>query len=161
MKSKLSVKRIFVVVAGLLLVGTVDLKGHFDLVQVAYAQEDCSLATLSGKYLVTGTVQARVEQRDDPTYPRVVVALWTFDGKGNFTAYAIQNFGGDYREVDQGGTYAVEPGRCVATVTFPPETGNSVFKGLLMRDGREADLIRMDPDETGRVALASRHLKKR
>jgi len=161
MNSKPSVKKIFILVAGIFLVGASIRSGNFAVVPLAYAQENCSLATLSGEYLVTGTVQARVEQRDDPTYPRVVVALWTFDGKGNFTAYAIQNFGGDYREVDQGGTYAVEPGRCVATVTFPPETGNSVFKGLLMRDGREADLIRMDPDETGRVALASRHLKKR
>lgn len=156
MNSKLSLKKIFILVAGILVVG-----GNLNLVQVAHAQEDCSLETLSGEYLVTGLVQARVEQRDDPTLPRITVAVWTFDGKGNFTAYAIQNFGGDYREVDQGGTYTVEAARCVATVTFPPEMGNAVFKGLLTRDGREADVIRMDPDESGRVTLASRHLKRR
>jgi hypothetical protein len=160
MNSKQSVKKIFILVAGIFLV-VASRSGNFAAVPFAYAQEDCSLATLNGEYLVTGTVQARIDQRDDPTLPRIVVAVWTFDGKGNFTTHAIQNFGGDYREVDQIGTYAVEPGRCVATMTFPPEMGAAVFRGPLTRDGREADVIRMDPDETGRVTLASRHLKKR
>jgi hypothetical protein len=118
MNSKQSVKKIFILVAGIFLV-VASRSGNFAAVPFAYAQEDCSLATLNGEYLVTGTVQARIDQRDDPTLPRIVVAVWTFDGKGNFTTHAIQNFGGDYREVDQIGTYAVEPGRCVATMTFP------------------------------------------
>jgi len=126
----------------------------------AWAGDECSPSTLRGEYLVTGGVQARFDQRDNPTFPRITVSLWTFDGAGNFTAHAIQNNGGDYQELDTGGTYTVSV-ECIAVVTFPPELGDSVFKGVLTRDGSEADVIRMGPpDAKGRVNLATRHLKR-
>jgi hypothetical protein len=135
--------------------------GRFSMLCSAWAGEECSVATLNGEYLVTGLVQRRVDQRDDPTLPRIIVAVWTFDAAGKFTAYAIQNFGGQYREVDQAGTYTVSSA-CIAVVTFPPEMGDAIFKGALTRDGNEGDVIRMDPDPgTDQVTLASRHLKKR
>jgi hypothetical protein len=135
--------------------------GRIAVVHSAWAGEECSVATLNGEYLVTGVVQPRVDQRNDPTFPRIIVAVWTFDGEGSFTAHAIQNFGGQYREVDQGGTYEVSTS-CIVVVTFPPEMGNAVFKGVLTRDGNEGDVIRMDRDPgTDQVTLASRHLKKR
>ena len=159
MSNMLSVKGFFVFCIAAL--GSEVRGGRFAVLRSALAGEECSVATLNGEYLVSGLVQARVDQRDDPTLPRIIAAVWTFDGAGKFTTYAIQNFGGRYQEIEQAGTYTVSPA-CIALVTFAPEMGGTVFKGIRTRDGNECDVIRMDPDPgTDQVTLASRHLKRR
>jgi hypothetical protein len=49
---------------------------------------------------VTGTVNPRLDQRDDPSYPRIVTSIWNFDGESELSAYAIQNFGGTIMRVE-------------------------------------------------------------
>ena len=127
-----------------------------------WAQEKCSGATMRGQYKVTGTADPRLDQRDDPSYPRIVTSIWNFDGESELSAYAIQNFGGTIMRVENDGTYTVSPDRCVLVVTFPnPAGGETVWEGIITFDGGEGDLIRVDTDAMGRATIAGRHLKKR
>ncbi len=127
-----------------------------------WAQEKCSGATMRGQYKVTGTADPRLDQRDDPSYPRIVSSIWNFDGGSELSAFAIQNFGGTIMRVENDGTYTVSPDRCVLVVTFPnPAGGETVWEGIITFDGGEGDLIRVDTDAMGRATIAGRHLKKR
>lgn len=55
----------------------------------ARREEECSVRTLHGEYLVTGEGAARLDQRDDPSFPRISVAVWNLDGNGRLTGYSI------------------------------------------------------------------------
>jgi len=142
--------RLVYFVTALTLVGVVELGS-------ASAQPECSVATLTGEYSLTGVVQARLDQRDDPTFPRVNVGYWTFDGKGNMATFIIQNQGGQLRRTEETATYTMDSERCVATVTFPL---GATFDVVLARDGSEGDAIRTDGLE-GQVIITTRHLKRR
>jgi hypothetical protein len=123
----------------------------------ASAQPECSVATLTGEYTLTGVVQARLDQRDDPTFPRINVGYWTFDGKGDMSTFIIQNQGGQLRRTEETATYTMDSKRCVATVTFPL---GATFDVIVARDGSEGDAIRTDGSE-GQVIITTRHLKRR
>lgn len=141
---------------GLLLAGAVFQSGF---ARFAHATEGCSAAGLQGEYLVSGGAVARSDQPDADTYPRANLALWTFDGKGGLTSFAIQNFGGEIRRAEDTGTYTVDSARCIVSATFPP----SVFEIIFTRDFQEGSSLRVDLNENGRATggIASRQLKKR
>ncbi len=124
----------------------------------AQAQE-CSLATLQGEYLVTGGAEARFDQRDDPSFPRRAIAVWTFDGNGGFTTFGIQSSGGVTVRSNLMGTYTMDSERCVATLTFA--VGGAQFDTVITRDGSEGAAIRVDADEQGRTIIGTRFMKKR
>ncbi len=149
------------VIGRFVMVFTILLGGRF-AVPSAWAQEKCSGATIRGEYRVTGTVNPRLDQRDDPSYPRIVTSIWNFDGESELSAYAIQNFGGTIMRVENDGTYTVSSDRCVLVVRFPNTAGGeTVWEGLINFDGSEGDLIRVDTDTKGRATIANRHIKKR
>ena len=157
MKSRLSARILVIAFGSLPVVGIVIQSG---LVRPAQAQEGCSLGILQGEYVATGTTEARLDQRDDPSYPRVVIGIWNFDGKGAVTASATQSFGGTILRLEgQKGSYEIDSDRCVATVTFP-SASPTVWEAIISRGGREAAALRVDIDATGRGAIATRFLKR-
>ncbi len=140
---------LWLVIAGIFALG---------LAPKAQAQEKCSVATLNGEYLVTGGAEARLDQRDDPSFPRRNVAVWNFDGQGGLTGFRIQNAGGRISRRDLNATYTMDSDRCVATLTFDTGTRWEIF---ITRDGSEGAAIRVDTDEEGRADMGTRYLKKR
>jgi len=126
----------------------------------AQAQEKCSVATLNGEYLVTGGAEARLDQRDEDSFPRRIVAVWNFDGQGGLTGFTIQNQGGRInRNNNLNGTYTMDSDRCVATLTF---SNGPQWDIIITRDGSEGAAIRVDPEtEDGRASIGTRFLKKR
>lgn len=122
------------------------------------AREECSLATLQGEYLVTGEAAARFDQRDDPSFPRIAVAVWNFDGLGRLTGFTTQSLGGEIRRNNLNATYTMDSERCVATVTF---AGNQQWEMVITRDGSEGAAIRVDLDDTGLADLGTRFIKRR
>ena len=128
------------------------------LVATVHAQEGCSLATLEGEYLATGEVEARLDQRDDPSFPRRQIEVWTFDGTGNLSRFGTFNVGGRVSRMTGTGTYTVDSDRCVATVTYPSGAQWDLY---ITRDGREGAAIRVDEDAEGRAFIATHTIKKR
>jgi hypothetical protein len=123
-----------------------------------HAREECSEATLRGEYLVTGETAARFDQRDDPSFPRIALAVWNLDGNGRLTGFTIQNLGGEITRNNVNATYTMDSERCVATVTF---AGNQQWEMLISRDGSEGAGIRVDLDDTGLANISTRFIKKR
>jgi hypothetical protein len=122
------------------------------------AREECSLATLEGEYLVTGETVARFDQRDDPTFPRLAVAVWDFDGNGRLIGFTTQNQGGQITRQNVNAIYTMDSERCVATVTF---AGNQQFEMVITRDGSEGAGIRVDLDGMGLANFTPRFIKRR
>ncbi len=120
--------------------------------------QECSVATLDGDYLVTGGAQARADQADDPTYPRVVVSEWTFDGEGNQSGFATMSHGGQiiYRQPTTA-TYTLDSD-CVGVLTF---AAGPQWHLVVTKDGSEGAALRIDVDEMGRGSIATRAFKKR
>ncbi len=147
-------------VASLLILGLVPKKhGVLGLVSTVHAQEGCSLATLQGEYLVTGAAEARLDQRDDASFPRRSIEVYNFDGKGNMSSFFTNNNGGTVNRGTGTVTYTVDPERCTATLTF---AAGFQFEFFLTRDGREGAGVRVDdvePEE--RAVVATRNMKKR
>jgi hypothetical protein len=121
------------------------------------AEEECSLATLQGEYLVTGETAARFDQRDDPSFPRIAAAVWDFDGNGRLSGFTIQNLGGQINRANVNATYTMDAERCVATVTF---AGNQQWEMVISRDGSEGAGIRVDLDATGLANISTRLSRK-
>jgi hypothetical protein len=149
------------VVASLFVLGLVTNKqAVMGLVPKVHAQEGCSLATLQGEYLVTGAAVPRLDQRDDPSFPRRIIEVYNFDGAGRGSSFFTLNNGG---QVMRGSgtdnlTYTVDSDRCTATLTF----ANGVqFELFIARDGSQGEGIRVDEDDTGRAVIATRSIKKR
>jgi hypothetical protein len=122
------------------------------------AREECSVATLQGEYLVTGEAAARFDQRDDPSFPRIAVAVWNFDGLGRLTGFTNQSLGGEIRRNNLNATYTMDSKRCVATVTF---AGNQQWEMVIIRDGSEGAGIRVDSDDTALADIGTRFIKRR
>lgn len=128
------------------------------LVATLHAQEGCSLATLEGEYLTTGEVEPRLDQRDDSSFPRRQIEVWTFDGAGNLARFGTFNVGGRVSRMTGTGTYTVDSDRCVAMVTYP---WGAQWDLYITRDGREGAAMRVDEDAEGRAYIATRTIKKR
>ncbi len=140
------------VLTGLFVLGTVPKKGlGLGIVPSVQAGEGCTLATLQGDYLHTGGAQARIDQSDDPTFPRVFAGVETFDGEGNWSVRFTGSFGGEIRSQAEGsGTYTLNSD-CTGTI----HGRNDNWDLFVTRDGREGAIIRTD-DGT----IATRYIKK-
>jgi len=116
------------------------------------AQEECSVATLQGDYLVTGGAQARIDQSDDPTFPRVALTVHIFDGQGGLTGFTTMSHGGQIIEnPNLQATYTLDSD-CTGLLTF----ADAQWRIVVTRDGREGAYIRIDPG-----TIATRSIKKR
>ena len=116
------------------------------------AQEECSVATLQGDYLLTGGAQARIDQSDDPTFPRVTLGVHTFDGAGNLSGFNTMSHGGQILRNTVAATYTLNSD-CTGTITFPAINAN--WEIVVTRDGREGAYIRVDEG-----TIATRSIKK-
>ncbi len=141
-------------VASLLVLGLVPKKhGVLGLVSTVHAQEGCSLATLQGEYLVTGRADARSDV-PDPTYPRVAIAVWTFDGEGGVTGFNTQSHGGVISRGSFSGTFAFDPSNCTATLELGMEPAH--WDLFMTANGSEGAAVRTD-----NANIATRYIKKR
>ncbi len=96
---------------------------------VVHAQGGCSVATLQGEYLVTGRA-VNPSGQSDPTFPRVMIAVWTFDGAGNMSGLNTTSEGGLIRRrALVAATYALDSD-CNGTLTF---LGSSMSEGVAVR----------------------------
>jgi hypothetical protein len=119
----------------------------------------CSLATLQGEYLVTGQAQARLDQSDDPSYPRRGIEVYNFDGEGHMSSFFTNNNGGTIGRGTGTVTYTVDPERCTAILTF---AAGFQFEWFLARDGSAGEAVRVDVDKvTGKAVVATRSMKWR
>ncbi len=95
MKRTIALLIFAVIFASMLVVGLVFRSGNAGLVPNVQAKEKgCTLATLQGDYLVTSAAQARFDQSDDPTFPRVSAGVNTFDGEGHMSGFNTASQGG-------------------------------------------------------------------
>ncbi len=116
------------------------------------AQEECSVATLQGDYLVTGGAQARIDQSENPTFPRVALAVHIFDGNGGLTGSTTMSHGGQIIEnPNLQATYTLDSD-CTGLLTF----ADAQWRIVVTRDGREGAYLRIDPG-----TIATRSIKKR
>ncbi len=140
-------------VTSLLMLGLVPKKhGVLGLVSTVHAQAGCSPSTLQGDYLVTGGAQASIDQSDDPTFPRVALAVHIFDGKGVVTGFTTMSHGGEIIENNNLQAFYTLDSDCKGTLTFP----DANWRIVITRDGREGAYIRTDPG-----TIATRYIKKR
>lgn len=119
---------------------------------------ECSFDTLKGEYMFTGAAEARLDQRDDPTYPRRSVGVWTFDGNGGMTGFNVQNNGGRIARAELTGAYVMDSERCLATLALGAVQRWEI---VVARDGSEGIAVRVDVNEQDLGTIATRFLKKR
>src|SRR5712692_304841 len=133
-----------VAVGSVLVVELVPRTGNGGIVRSVQAREKgCTVATLEGEYLYTGTAQANIDQRDDPTYPRVFAGVFTFDGAGNLSGFDTRSFGGEItRRQAFTGTYTVDSD-CTGTVHYFSTIATN-WDLFVTRDRNEGNLIRSD-----------------
>ncbi len=108
----------------------------------AAQSQGCSLATLTGDYLLVGEAVPTIDRQDDPTFPRRFAGIHTFDGQGNMSGFVTTNQGGMVQRFNNEGTYTLEP-NCTGTITttFPAEGHWDLF---IAKDGSEGHYIRTD-----------------
>ena len=119
----------------------------------AAGNERCSLGTLQGEYLVTGRADARSDE-PDPTYPRVAIGVWTFDGKGGVTGFNTQSAGGVISRGSFSGTYAFDPSNCTSTLELGMKPAH--WDLFMTAEGSEGAAVRTDNGN-----IATRYIKKR
>lgn len=118
----------------------------------ARAGEECSEATLEGEYIGLGRGDAPIGAAD-PTFPRVGIAVYTFDGQGNVTILLTVSNGGQItrRQVSVG-TYTLNSD-CTGTTTSEDGAEWDIF---FTRDGQEGVSVRVNAG-----FIATRTFKKR
>jgi hypothetical protein len=109
---------------------------------VAFAEEhECSVATLFGDYLFTGSADAPMYEHV-ATFPRAFAGVYTFDGEGNMSGVASQSRGGvTVTKISVQATYTLES-ECTGTITFHPDEQH--FDIFIAQDGSEGNFIRVD-----------------
>jgi hypothetical protein len=112
----------------------------------AWAQEDCSLSTLSGDYLMTGRAIG-FEGYD----ARVIVGVLMADGKGGLSTRETQSRNGVITRSAFNGAYTLEAD-CTGIMT----SGDSHWDFVLTKDGAEGVFIR-----TNDGTQVTRTIKKR
>jgi hypothetical protein len=102
----------------------------------------CSVATLSGDYLLVGEAVPTLDRRDDPSFPRRFAGIHTFDGEGHLSGFVTSNQGGVIQRFSNEGTYTLEA-NCTGTVTslLPAEGHWDLF---ITKDGSEGHYVRTD-----------------
>jgi hypothetical protein len=109
----------------------------------ALADDDheCSVATLFGDYLFTGTADAPMYDHLT-TFPRVFAGVYTFDGEGKMSGVASQSRGGaTFSKIAVKATYTLDSG-CMGTITFHPDEQH--FDIFIAQDGSEGNFVRVD-----------------
>ena len=132
MRSKLAMKTFVVVLAS--------------IAHSAWAEEECSLSTLNGDYLMTGRAIGF-----EGYAARIIVGVLVFDGKGGFSGRETQSQNGEITRSVYVGTYTLEAD-CTGIVTV----GAGHFDLVLTKDGGEGVAIRTDPG-----TQVTRTIKKR
>jgi len=138
------------VVASLFVLGLVR-QDQAGLVPAVQAEGECSVATLQGDYLLTGTADFAPRGTEDATtYPRIQVGVHTFDGKGEISGVVTQIQGGDIVRQTPMGTYTLDSD-CRGTLTFPMAQAN--WEIVVTRDGQEGEYIRVDQGHIARRSI--------
>jgi hypothetical protein len=108
----------------------------------AFAEEhECSVATLYGDYLFTGSADAPMYEHI-ATFPRVFAGVYTFDGEGKMSGVASQSRGGvTVTKIPVNATYTLDS-ECMGTLTFHPDEQH--FDIFIAQDGDEGNFIRVD-----------------
>ena len=108
---------------------------------LADQDHECSVATLFGDYLFTGSADAPMYEHI-ATFPRVFAGVYTFDGEGNMSGVASQSRGGvTVSKILVKATYTLDS-ECMGTITFHPDEQH--FDMFIARDGNDGNLIRVD-----------------
>lgn len=124
--------------------GTIFVLGLVGNVQ---AQEECSVATLQGDYLMTGTTL------DSPVGREVIISIFTFDGEGTLTTRGTRSREGVIIDMTLTASYELDSD-CDGTVTLIPS--GATWRMVVTRDRSEGALIR-----TNDGWMATRYIKKR
>ena len=132
MLSKLALKTIVAVLVG--------------AAQSAWAEGDCSLSTLAGDFVMTGS---GIPTEGSP--PLTSAGVVMFDGNGNLSGRETRSTGGEITRISYNGTYTLDAD-CTGTVTV----GAANWDMVLSKDGSEGVLIRSDPG-----SMITRNFKKR
>ncbi len=132
MRSKLAMKMIVVVLAS--------------IAHSAWAEEECSLSTLNGDYLMTGTAIGF-----EGYEARIIVGVATADGKGGLSTRETQSRNGVITRSAFNGTYTLEAD-CTGIMT----AGAGHWDFVVTKDGAEGVFIRTDPG-----TQVTRTIKKR
>jgi hypothetical protein len=144
-----------VVLATFLAVGQAIRSDHVGLVPRVYAQDQnqqgCSLATLSGSYLVTGTGDVPIpaaESANPPAeFPVKTIAIWNFDGQGNMSGFGTSSSGGHIRRrLPLQATYTLDSD-CTGTFTF--SEGGAGWELFVTTNGNEGQLLNLNPGSIG------------
>ena len=108
---------------------------------LADQDHECSVATLFGDYLFTGSADAPMYEHI-ATFPRVFAGVYTFDGEGNMSGVASQTRGGvTVSKILVKATYTLDS-ECMGTITFHPDEQH--FDMFIARDGNDGNFIRVD-----------------
>ena len=108
---------------------------------LADQDHECSVATLFGDYLFTGSADAPMYEHI-ATFPRVFAGVYTFDGEGNMSGVASQSRGGVIvSKILVKATYTLDS-ECMGTITFHPDEQH--FDMFIARDGNDGNFIRVD-----------------
>jgi hypothetical protein len=108
---------------------------------LADQDNECSVATLFGDYLFTGSADAPMYEHI-ATFPRVFAGVYTFDGEGNMSGVASQSRGGvTVSKILVKATYTLDS-ECMGTITFHPDEQH--FDMFIARDGNDGNFIRVD-----------------
>jgi hypothetical protein len=108
---------------------------------LANQDQECSVATLFGDYLFTGSADAPMYEHI-ATFPRVFAGVYTFDGEGNMSGVASQSRGGvTVSKILVNATYTLDS-ECLGTITFHPDEQH--FDMFIARDGNDGNFIRVD-----------------
>jgi hypothetical protein len=113
----------------------------------AHAQQQCSNASLRGGYgfhAFATIVPAGT--------PRAVIAVFTFDGRGNYAGTVTLNDNGSIIQFPDTGTYVVNPD-CTGTL-FPNSGGRSQV--VVVDGGNEFYQIRIEPSSIVLYATAKK-----
>ena len=89
---------------------------HSGIVPSLHAAQNggCSVATLSGDYLLVGEAAPTLDRRDDPSFPRRFAGIHTFDGQGHLSGFVTSNQGGTIQRFTNEGTHTLES-NCTGT----------------------------------------------
>ena len=116
------------------------------------AQQDdqgCSTATLNGSYGsgTTGLINSSSSPNTTGTFvPYAEAALFSFDGRGNVSAQAQPDFGGQILPlVTATGSYTVDRATCTGTMTLNLSNGGVIHRSLvIVQDGKDVEFVSTD-----------------
>jgi hypothetical protein len=141
MKPGIRLTTLIGVFCSMLAVGLAVRSDNAGIVRKVHAKDGCSLDTLQGSYLVTGRADAP-NGILDPSFPRVHLAVWNFDGQGNVSGFATASDGGKIlRRTPIAATYTLDSD-CTGTFTFVP--GMPGWELFVTSDGKKGRTLNLN-----------------